>query len=80
MNQFTDAQLDPRPYAAWKRNNPLAMPSARRSVLPPHCLAIMVGASKGRSLVPMGGEPFNRKVHDPTIAAHVAAQRAEQPE
>jgi hypothetical protein len=79
VNQFADEQLDPRPWATFKRNHPAALPSARRSVLPPHCLAVLVGSFRGRSLVPAGGEPFNTAAHAATLAADVEAQRAEQP-
>ncbi len=80
MNQFTDEQLDPRPYAAWKRQTRPLGPRLARDVLDAHSMAVLVAAWHGKHLIPRGGAPFNHAAHAADIAKAVEAQRAEQPQ
>ena len=49
--------LDPRPYAAWKRSSRPRRGPLRRATLSSHALAVMVAAWRHKPLIP------NRNLH-----------------
>ncbi len=69
--------FDQLPYACWKRDN--ARPFPKRQ-LPGHCLAIMLAAWRGQSLVPANNVAGLERAFNPSRHPELAAREKAETE